>query len=85
MEDITNLYDSKIQVVVNQTTFRSDKEVTERHARPNAHKGPFDIPLQAFALQPWNNKGVNLSQWFNYGFTPQTWEQYCEKQRSIAK
>lgn len=40
----------------------------------------FSVPLSAYAFQPWSNRHPNLSQWFNYGFTPSTWERYAADQ-----
>ena len=56
----------------------------------------FDVPLAAYPMQPWARamqqlrKGTqqdtamamaNLKQWFNYNFTPATFEMYAEYQR----
>lgn len=40
----------------------------------------FSVPLSAYAFQPWSNRHPNLSQWFNYGLTPSTWERYAADQ-----
>ena len=56
----------------------------------------FDVPLAAYPMQPWSRavqqlrKGTqqdtamamaNLKQWFNYNFTPATFEMYAAYQR----
>jgi hypothetical protein len=46
---------------------------------------PFEIPLDAYTMKPWNNRNVNLSQWFNYGLTPATWTVYANRQMAMYK
>lgn len=56
----------------------------------------FDVPLAAYPMQPWTRavqqlkRGTpqdtsmamaNLKQWFNYNFTPASFEQYSAYQR----
>jgi len=33
--------------------------------------------------KPWRKPGADISDYFNYGFTEDTWKQYCEKQRRM--
>jgi hypothetical protein len=44
---------------------------------------PFEVPLSMYMMQPWNNRNVNLQQWFNYGLTPATWTTYCRTQMDL--
>ncbi|CAN0525006.1 unnamed protein product, partial [Ectocarpus sp. 8 AP-2014] len=30
--------------------------------------------------QPWRHPGVDIADFFNYGFTEDSWRVYCEKQ-----
>lgn len=62
-------------------------------------KTVFHLPLSAYPIQPWEkenhalayakkqeqveNAHRNLSQWFNYGFTPKTWESYASHQLEV--
>ena len=35
-----------------------------------------DVDLDKLAEKPWRMKGVNQSEFFNYGFTEDTWKIY---------
>ncbi|RVE73816.1 hypothetical protein OJAV_G00035100 [Oryzias javanicus] len=37
-------------------------------------------PLQK---KPWNEPNANVSDYFNYGFTEETWKAYCKKQTKL--
>ena len=61
----------------------------------------FSVPLQSYPMQPWakaaaqvknavseQQKNIathNLRQWFNYGFTPSTWQAYANQQEEIKE
>ena len=45
----------------------------------------FEIPLDTYNMQPWFTKNVNLNQWFNYGFTPETWTDYASQQMNFYR
>jgi pre-mRNA 3'-end-processing factor FIP1 len=40
----------------------------------------FEIDLDS-ADKPWRLPGADITDYFNYGFTEETWRLYCEKQR----
>ena len=40
----------------------------------------FDIDLESEAKKPWRERGVDLADYFNYGFDEDAWRSYCEKQ-----
>jgi pre-mRNA 3'-end-processing factor FIP1 len=44
------------------------------------HRTAFDVDIDALEEKPWRNPGVDISDFFNYGFTEATWRNYCEKQ-----
>lgn len=35
--------------------------------------------------KPWSRKGVDITDWFNYGFNERTWRAYCCAQASIRR
>ncbi|PVD34184.1 hypothetical protein C0Q70_05449 [Pomacea canaliculata] len=48
------------------------------------------IPVYEFDLdsiknedKPWRKPGADITDYFNYGFTEETWQLYCEKQRRL--
>ena len=42
-----------------------------------------DFNLKELEEKPWRKPGADLSDYFNYGFTEDTWFQYCERQRAM--
>lgn len=42
-----------------------------------------ETDLDTFEDKPWRKPGADLSDYFNYGFTEETWKAYCEKQRRL--
>ena len=45
----------------------------------------FDYDLDSIKLEdkPWRKPGADIMDYFNYGFTEETWTKYCEKQRRL--
>ncbi|CAM9273605.1 unnamed protein product [Discosporangium mesarthrocarpum] len=43
-------------------------------------KTAFDIDIDGMEEQPWRHPGVDIADFFNYGFTEDSWRVYCEKQ-----
>jgi pre-mRNA 3'-end-processing factor FIP1 len=41
-----------------------------------------DIDLDSID-KPWQKPGADITDYFNYGFTEETWKLYCEKQRKM--
>ena len=41
----------------------------------------YDFDLETVKDKPWLKPGANIADYFNYGFTEQTWKKYCEMQR----
>ncbi|VDN44034.1 unnamed protein product, partial [Dibothriocephalus latus] len=35
--------------------------------------------------KPWKRPGADITDYFNYGFTEETWTQYCEKQKILRQ
>lgn len=35
--------------------------------------------------KPWRQPGARTSDWFNYGFTEETWRAYCRKQTRLRE
>ncbi|KAJ1513759.1 pre-mRNA 3-end-processing factor fip1l1 [Coelomomyces lativittatus] len=44
-----------------------------------------ETSLDSLEEKPWRQPGADLTDYFNYGFTEETWQQYCEKQRSLRE
>ncbi|CAM9326449.1 unnamed protein product [Sphacelaria rigidula] len=45
-----------------------------------AGKSAFDVDIDGMEEQPWRHPGVDVADFFNYGFTEESWRVYCEKQ-----
>lgn len=43
-------------------------------------KSAFDVNIDAMEEQPWRHPGVDIADFFNYGFTEDSWRVYCDKQ-----
>ncbi|KAJ8405790.1 hypothetical protein AAFF_G00312270 [Aldrovandia affinis] len=42
-----------------------------------------EVETDVFEDKPWRKPGADLSDYFNYGFSEETWKAYCEKQRRL--
>lgn len=54
----------------------------------NIHGAPtieFNIMALGDEDKPWKRPGADITDYFNYGFTEDTWMQYCEKQKMIRQ
>ncbi len=40
----------------------------------------FDLDIDTLEEKPWRKPGVDITDYFNYGFNEDTWRQYCGKQ-----
>ena len=43
----------------------------------------FDLDLDCLTNKPWNDKSVDITDWFNYGFNEETWRKYCNTQLKL--
>lgn len=43
-------------------------------------KNVFDLDIDTLEDKPWRKPGVDITDYFNYGFNEDTWRQYCGKQ-----
>ncbi|XP_029643836.1 pre-mRNA 3'-end-processing factor FIP1 isoform X2 [Octopus sinensis] len=43
----------------------------------------FDFDSLQAEDKPWRKPGADITDYFNYGFNEDTWQQYCEKQRRL--
>ncbi|CAD5225818.1 unnamed protein product [Bursaphelenchus xylophilus] len=43
----------------------------------------YDLDLAAMEEKPWQKPGADVTDYFNYGFTEETWNLYCERQRKL--
>uniref|UniRef100_A0A6I9SAP4 FIP1[V]-like protein n=1 Tax=Elaeis guineensis var. tenera TaxID=51953 RepID=A0A6I9SAP4_ELAGV len=44
-----------------------------------AHKTIFDIDIENFEEKPWRHPGVDISDFFNFGFDEDKWKDYCKQ------
>ena len=49
------------------------KNETKR-LRFSHHRTAFDVDIENLESHPWRNKNVDLSDYFNYGFSEATWQ-----------
>ena len=40
----------------------------------------FDIDIDQLEEKPWRKPDSDITDWFNYGFTEETWREYCGAQ-----
>ncbi|RVW96190.1 FIP1[V]-like protein [Vitis vinifera] len=39
----------------------------------------FDVDIDSFEEKPWRHPGVDISDFFNFGFNEESWKQYCKQ------
>ena len=61
---------------------RQTKEEIKK-LRFSHHRTAFDVDIDLLETHPWRLRNVDLSDYFNYGFTEAQWVQYSEKQLQI--
>ncbi|BHF57496.1 hypothetical protein SprV_0100043800 [Sparganum proliferum] len=45
----------------------------------------FNLTTLGEEEKPWKRPGADITDYFNYGFTEETWTQYCEKQKILRQ
>jgi hypothetical protein len=73
--------EDEIDIEIEDTT----QETQILYTKPFDALCPFEVSLTSYSMQPWTNRNVDLSQWFNYGFNPSTWSKYCMEQLQYLK
>lgn len=43
----------------------------------------YDLDLAAMDEKPWQKPGADIADYFNYGFSDETWNLYCERQKKL--
>lgn len=43
----------------------------------------FDLNLDSLEDKPWRKPGADITDYFNYGFTEETWKIYCDRQKRL--
>ncbi|CAO4376836.1 unnamed protein product [Caenorhabditis nigoni] len=43
----------------------------------------YDLDLATMEDRPWRKPGADITDYFNYGFTEETWNLYCERQKKL--
>ena len=54
-----------------------------KRLRFSHHRTAFDVDIESLETHPWRLRNVDLSDYFNYGFTEAQWIQYSEKQLHV--
>ncbi|PXF45910.1 Pre-mRNA 3'-end-processing factor FIP1 [Gracilariopsis chorda] len=49
----------------------------------NAQKSVYDLEIGKLTEKPWLDAKADLTDYFNYGFTEETWKLYCERQKQM--
>lgn len=42
-----------------------------------------EFNIEAIEDKPWRKPGADITDYFNYGFSEETWRSYCERQKRI--
>ncbi len=42
-----------------------------------------EVDLEAIEDKPWRKPGADITDYFNYGFTEDTWAAYCSRQKRL--
>jgi len=42
-----------------------------------------DFDLESLEEKPWRKPGADITDYFNYGFTEDTWSAYCDRQKTL--
>lgn len=49
---------------------------------PGGKRTAFDVDIEGLEDKPWRKPGVDISDYFNYGFDELSWKAYCVKQNN---
>jgi hypothetical protein len=60
---------------INPVVLSSSEEEIKRLRFPR-HISAFDVDISKLEDHPWRNKNIDVSDYFNYGFTERTWMVY---------
>jgi len=82
-EDIVvTIGDIKTNVPLPKRGFQGQK--LDPNVTPSINgKSIFDVNPSEFDEKPWLRPGANIADYFNFGFTEETWNEYAEKQRLL--
>mmetsp|Transcript_13578 Transcript_13578/g.49379 ORF Transcript_13578/g.49379 Transcript_13578/m.49379 type:complete len:656 (+) Transcript_13578:169-2136(+) len=47
------------------------------------HRNVFEVDIDKLDDKPWRRPGADISDYFNYNFTEDTWKQYCEQHKQM--
>ncbi|CAJ0961574.1 unnamed protein product, partial [Mesorhabditis belari] len=85
--------EDEIQVTIGDvqpTNFSFQKQVGQAAARLDIDQTPllegqtiYDLDLSQMQDTPWRKPGADINDYFNYGFTEETWNTYCERQKKL--
>lgn len=53
--------------------------------KPGQYNGQsiYDLNLDSLEDKPWRKPGADITDYFNYGFTEDTWKIYCDRQKRL--
>ncbi|KAK4536641.1 hypothetical protein CDCA_CDCA09G2666 [Cyanidium caldarium] len=52
---------------------------------PSKQKSLYEVELEQLGEKPWREPGADLADYFNYGFTEDTWKMYCQRQVAMRQ
>jgi len=55
------------------------------HDNVYSHSSAFDLDIDLLEDKPWRKPGVDITDYFNYGFTEDTWREYCARQHTLRQ
>ncbi|KAL0242744.1 hypothetical protein GEMRC1_005307 [Eukaryota sp. GEM-RC1] len=60
-----------------------DEYTPPKAPHPQSHKTIYDFDIDQDPEKAWRNPGADVSDYFNYGFTEETWRLYCQRQANF--
>jgi len=58
---------------------------TMANVAPGKQRSLYEVELEQLDEKPWREPGAVLSDYFNYGFTEETWKIYCQHQAAMRQ
>uniref|UniRef100_A0A5K3FPW7 Pre-mRNA 3'-end-processing factor FIP1 n=1 Tax=Mesocestoides corti TaxID=53468 RepID=A0A5K3FPW7_MESCO len=76
---------SQSATVQGQKTLRQGVNINDPGSIQGVPTIEFSISSLGEEEKPWKRPGADITDYFNYGFTEDTWIQYCEKQKILRQ
>lgn len=62
---------------------RTTTSATPGKSSQQQQKSIFELDIDSMDEKPWRKPGIDMTDYFNYGFNEDSWRQYCEKQSQM--